>query len=152
MCFSVLSWLHPELNLVEDEDERYWVAWVAEMSREPPKWKVYLFFILFCGIFPATGALLAFRTAPRLGMSTGTEYVLLGGVAAGVVIPFALWLLLRLRRVRHANISTLRNIGSDICPECEYDMSGHAFEATRSRTCPECGASILAECLSGDLA
>ena len=135
-----------ELKRVEDEDERYRVAFIAGMSREPPKWKFYLLFMLFCVIFPATGALLAIRTAPRLGISTGTEYVLLGGIAAGVVIPLTLWLLLRLRRVRQANIRTLRNIGYDMCPECEYDMSGHAFEATRARTCPECAAAILAEC------
>jgi hypothetical protein len=147
--FGVISWLHPELNRIEDEDERYWAALISEVSREPPRWKVYLFFMLFCVIFPMAGAVVAILIAPWLRTNMDSRHLLLGGYATGTVVPLTLWLLLRRRRVRQAHIRTLRNLGYDMCPECRYDMTGHAFEA-RYRTCPECGAAVAAECRSVD--
>ena len=139
--FSVVSWLHPELNRIADEDERYWAAFITE-KRQPSEESLGLFFMFFCVVFPIAGAVVAILISSWLGIGTDAKWPLLGGYGIGVVAPLALWLLLRLPRMRRAHITTLRNIGYDMCPECQYDMTGHAAEATRSRTCPECGATL----------
>ncbi len=149
-CLKWLRWAVPELNRIEDADERYYTGMLVEITTPHLRgWRSWAFFVgLLLGplVIPGIGAYLGFAIVSEFGVAFDAAWVgaACGGVL-GVLALFACLMVWSLRRVRARINETLANLGHNICPGCGYDMSGHSVEGRRELCCPECGARVRAE-------
>ena len=132
----LFSKFYPELNRVEDEDDRIRVSIVAGYLEHWPRWQVWLLFLSFYVIFPIIVASITWVVALSFGV---TQKYIMGivicGWMAGTFVPIALFIIIRRGKTRRMHIQTMHNLGYEICTECGYDLTGN-----ESGTCPECGA------------
>ncbi len=126
--FRLWVWLYPDLQRIEDEDDRMWALLFAEVSLSKSKRRLTFFlgFFLFPLIGGAVGMLLAVYLRPPVDWAIAVSFA---GSMAGAAVFFGLDGLLMRRKVREA----MRELGYEVCPGCGYDLRGV------SSSCPKCG-------------
>ena len=147
---KLLRWGVPELNRIEDADDRYYTAMLHAITTTPQLrgWRSWALFVgvpLGTLVISGISAYLGFAIVSELGGAFDAAWVgaTCGGVL-GVLALFTCWVVWSLRRDRARINETLANLGHNICPGCGYDMSGHSVEGRRELCCPECGARVRA--------
>ncbi len=126
--FRLWVWLHPDLQRIEDEDDRMWALLFAEVSLSKSQRRLDFFLGVF--LSPLIGGGIGLLIAAYLRLpSTWILAFYLGGFMAGMALSFGVYALLTRRKVREA----MRELGYEVCPGCGYDLRGV------SSSCPKCG-------------
>jgi hypothetical protein len=135
----LLTCFHPELARMGRARLRVWTA--GHAARDLAGWGRYVNLLTLFVAGPISITITTRTLAHGFGWSYRMQSPVLVVLSwsMGFVITAVIIGLIRRKRMQSRCINVLRLVGCDICPECGYEMVGHA-PVKKDRRCPECGS------------